>query len=90
MSELIKVRAGQKQRRGRTGLGGSHYLAPTRSSCRLPVDVLINTGTEGGNYASESFVRSVERNARGGGSIVSSKGKGLLRAANPIQSGVPP
>ena len=35
-----------------------------------------------GRHASESFVRSVERNAGGGESIISSKGKGLLRAAN--------
>lgn len=56
----------------------------------MPVDVLIDTGAGGGNYASESFVRSIERNARGGERIISSKGKGSLRAANPIQSGVPP
>ena len=42
---------------------------PTRSCCRLPVDVLLDTGAGGGKYASESFVRSVERNARGEGGV---------------------
>ena len=41
-------------------------------------------------YSALVFVRSIERNARGGERIISSKGKGSLRAANPIQSGVPP
>lgn len=63
---------------------------PTRSSCRLPVEVLIDTGAGGGNYASESFVFAAERNAKGGWGIISSKGKCLLTAANPIQSGVSP
>ena len=56
----------------------------------MPVHVLVDTGAGGGNYASESFVRSVERNVRGGQRMISSKGKGWLRAANPTQSGVPP
>lgn len=56
---------------------------PTGTSCLLPVDVLVDTRAGGGNYASESFVRSVERNVSGGRSITSSRGKGLLRAANP-------
>ena len=62
----------------------------TKTSCRIPVEVLVDTGAGGGNYASEAFVRSVEHSGRGGQSMVSSSGQGWLRAANPASSATPP
>ena len=54
----------------------------------MTILVLIDTGAEGGNYASKAFVRPIEQNARGGRSIMSTRGKGLLRAANLTNSAV--
>ena len=62
----------------------------TKTSCRIPVEVLVDTGAGGGNYSSAAFVRSVERSGRGGQSVMSSRGQGWLRAANPTNSAVPP
>lgn len=63
---------------------------PTNMSLRMTVVVLIDTGAGGGDYASKAFVRSIEQNARGRESIMSTRGRGLLRAANPTNSAVPP
>ena len=38
----------------------------TRTSCHIPVEVLVDTGAGGGKYSSAAFVRSVERSGRGG------------------------
>ena len=62
----------------------------TRTSCRIPVEVLVDTGAGGGNYASAAFASSIEHNGRKGQFALSSKGKGWLRAANPPDSAVPP
>lgn len=63
---------------------------PTSVSRRISVTVLIDTGAGGGNYASEAFIKSIQKHLFNGESIVSTKGKGLLRAANPTDSQVPP
>ena len=62
----------------------------TRLSCRIPVEVLVDTEAEGGNYASLAFTKTVETNLRGGQSIINPSRKGFLRAANPRNSGVSP
>ena len=62
----------------------------TRRSCRVPVEVLVDTGAGGGNYTSLAFTKTVQTNLWGGRSIISSAGKGLLRAANPRNSRVCP
>ena len=62
----------------------------TRLSCRVPVEVLVDTGAGGGNYASLSFMETVQTNMWGGKVIISSAGKGFLRAVNPKDSAIPP
>ena len=62
----------------------------TRLSCRVPVEVLVDTGAGGGNYASLVFMKTVQTNLWGGKAIISSAGKGFLRAANPKGSAIPP
>ena len=62
----------------------------TRTSCRIPVAVLVDTGVGGGNYSSAAFVRSVERSGRGGQSVMSPRGQGWSRAAKPRTSVVHP
>ena len=62
----------------------------TRTRCRIPVEVLVNTGAGGGNYFSAAFVRSVERSWRGGQSVMSPRGQGRLREASPTSNAVPP
>lgn len=52
--------------------------------------VLLDSGADGGNYASADFVHSVERTVFGGRNITSKKGRGFLRAANPTDSDVAP
>ena len=56
----------------------------------MTVMVLIDTGAGGGNYASKAFVCSIEQNAKGAGSIMNTRREGLVRAANPTNSAVPP
>lgn len=63
---------------------------PTNVSLRLTTIVFLDTGAGGGNYASESFIKSVESTARHGHSIINKRGQGLLTAANPADSKVPP
>ena len=60
----------------------------TRLSCRVPVEVLVDTGAGGGDYTSLAFTKTIQTNLWGGRSIISSAGKGLLRAANPRNSRV--
>ena len=62
----------------------------TRLSCRVPVEVLVDTGAGGGNYTSLAFMETVQTNLWGGKAIISSAGKGFLRAANPKDSAIPP
>ena len=62
----------------------------TRLSCRVPVEVLVDSGVGGGNYASLAFIETVQTNLWGGKAIISSAGKGFLRAANPKDSAIPP
>ena len=52
--------------------------------------VLLDTGAGGGSYASVKFIHAVERTEYGGRRIVSKRGRGRLRAANPTDSGVAP
>ena len=61
-----------------------------RLSCRVLVEVLVDTEAGGGNYTSLTFTKTVQTNLRGGRSIIGSAGKGFLRAANPRNSGVSP
>ena len=46
----------------------------TRTSCRIPVEVLADNGAGGGKYSSAAFVRSLERSGRGGQSVMSPRG----------------
>ena len=52
--------------------------------------VLLDTGARGGSYASVCFIRAAERTEYGDKRIVSERGRGRLRAANPTDSGVIP
>lgn len=62
----------------------------TRTSCRIPVGVLADTGVGGGNYASVASVRSTEHRGRRGQLALCSRGKGWLSAATPFNSAAPP
>ena len=62
----------------------------TRLSCRIPVEVLVDTGAGGGNYTSLNFTKTVQTNLWGGRALINPAGKGSLRAANPKDSAVPP
>ena len=62
----------------------------TRTSYRIPVELLVDTGAGGESYSSATFVRSVERSERGGPKVMNPRGQGWLRAANPTNSAVPP
>ena len=62
----------------------------TRLSCRVPVEVLVDTGAGGGDYISLAFTETVQTNLWGGKAIISSAGKGFLRAARPKDSAIPP
>lgn len=63
---------------------------PTKISLRLSVTVLVDTGAGGGNYASQKFIHAVESSFHQEGTIISAAGKGVLSAANPADSNVPP
>ena len=52
--------------------------------------VLLDSGAGGGNFCSVKFIRVVERTEYGGKCIVSERGRGRLRAANPTNSGIAP
>ena len=62
----------------------------TRSSRRLPIAVLVDTGAGGGSYVSRQFIESMEERDGWGKSLINPTGKGLLSAANPKISAVPP
>jgi len=51
---------------------------------------LVDSGASGGSYASAAFVGALERTEFGGQRIISRRGRGLLRAANPANSDVAP
>lgn len=63
---------------------------PTKVNLRMTIVVLLDTRAGGGNYASAAFIKSVETTARNGQDIVNKRGRGLLTAANPLDSQVPP
>lgn len=63
---------------------------PTKTSCQIPVEVLVDTGAGGDNYASVAFMYSIECRGGGGQSLTSSRGQGWLRVASPTNSAVPP
>lgn len=52
--------------------------------------IIMDTGAGGGNYASVKFIRAVERTQYRGQNIISWRGRGILRAANPRGSNVAP
>ena len=56
----------------------------TSWSRRLPIAVLVDTGADGGNY------ESIKERDGWGKSLINPTGKGLLTAANPKNSAVPP
>ncbi|CAB1096262.1 unnamed protein product [Ectocarpus sp. CCAP 1310/34] len=56
------------------------YAAEALSAC----------GAGGGNFCSDNFIRAVERTENNGKRIVSTRGRWLLRAPNPSDSGVAP
>ena len=62
----------------------------TSSRRRLPIAVLVDTGAGGGNYVSRQFIESIEERDGWGKSLINPTGKGLLSAANPKNSAVPP
>ena len=51
---------------------------------------MVDTGAGGGNHASRQFIESIEERDGWGKSLVKPTGKGLLSAANPKNSAVPP
>ena len=91
------LRARRRKRTRTPAPGGDHQTWATvylwNSRTRRPgfrTTALLDTGASGGSYCSERFIRAVERTEYGGRSIVSRRGRGLLRAANPTGSDVPP
>lgn len=54
------------------------------------ITVLLDSGAEGGTSASVPFIRGIEQTEYEGRDMVSKRGRGRLRAANPSDSGVPP
>ena len=68
----------------------AHLWNPHTRQRGLFVNVLLDSGAGGGNYASASFVRGIERSEYKGKNMISRRGKGRLLAANPINSKVPP
>ena len=61
----------------------------TRQRGRV-LTVLLDSGAGGGNYASAKLIHEIERADYGGRNMISKKGKGRLRAANPENSKEPP
>ena len=58
---------------------------------RIPVDLLLDSGAGGGNYASESLWNSLcRRHPSFHAKLLDSRGRGALRAANPTEQKVPP
>ena len=66
--------------------------SPFRVSSRVPVTVLVDSGAGGGNYASETFIGTVQSTLPGKEqkSIIAPVGRVYLRAANPQTSNTPP
>ena len=60
------------------------------SSRRLPIAVLMDTGAGEGNYVSRQFIEPIEERDGWGKSPINPTGDGLLHAANPANSAVPP
>lgn len=63
---------------------------PKKLNLRLTVVILVDTGAGGGNYASHTFIRSIETNARNRETIMNKAGKDLLNAAIPRDKKVLP
>ena len=63
---------------------------PTTRQMRQSVTCLIDSGAGGGDYASAQFIKTLEQMEYGGRNMVSVRGRGNLRAANPHDSDVPP
>ena len=61
----------------------------TRQRGRV-LTALLDSGAGGGNYASAKFIHEIEQADYGGRNMISKKGKGRLRAANPENSKEPP
>ena len=61
----------------------------TRQRGRV-LTVLLDSGAGGGNYASAKFFHEIEQADYGGRNMMSKKGKGRLREANPENSKEPP
>lgn len=61
----------------------------TRTGHRT-ITVLLDTGAGGGNYPSSTLINDVERFQNSGKPMLSKRGLGHLRAANPIGSNAPP
>ena len=68
----------------------AHLWNPQPPQRGLFVSILLGSGAGGGNYASASFVRGIERSEYKGKNMISRRRKGRLLAANPIDSNVPP
>lgn len=67
------------------------YLWNKRARQRGRVfNVLIDSGAGGGNYASAKFIHEIEHAEYNSRSMISKKGRGRLRAANPESSKEPP
>ena len=67
----------------------AHVWHHRKSSHRLPVTVLLDTGAGGGNYASHRWWKSLVPWGNVTGKLCTI-GSGFLRAANPSGSNIPP
>ena len=61
----------------------------TRQRGRV-VNALLDSGAGGGNFASAKFIHDIEQAQHGGRNMISKRGRGRLRAANPSDSSEPP
>ena len=55
----------------------------TRLSCRVPIEVLVDTGAAGGNYASRAFTKTAETNVWGGYQSLTQLGKDFFEQPTP-------
>ena len=53
-------------------------------------NALVDSGAGGGSFASKKFIQEIEQAEYGGRNMISKKGRGRLRAANPEGSKEPP
>ena len=91
-SESSAHRSGMGALQNKTSQVGVHATLwhATSSSRRLPIAVLVDTEAGGGNYVLRQFIEPIEERDGWGKSLINPTGDGLLSAANPKNSAVPP